>query len=327
MMKQSNGEFRLNAGDWLARAVPFGAALAAALVPELTGAWALLFGLLVSLLLGWTLPSQLKPWNPRLLGVSIVLMGAATPVEQVLRHGTRGLGYSAVLIALVLLTGIWLSKKIGMEAQTGVLISSGTAICGGSAIAATGPAIGATSEQTGIAVAVVFLLNAISVFLFPPLGHWLGLDPEEFGRFAALAIHDTSSVLAASVAYGGGAEQAAVPMKLARALWIVPMAALLGVWWARRGEGVKSKGARIPWFVPAFVVAAAAFSWIPGLAPFSQGVGAVGRRLLVAALFWIGNAITLEALKKAGLKPLVLGLGLWVLVIVASGVLLRLGSI
>ena len=300
------------------RYLSWGLALVLALFPAVSGAHGLLFGLMLSVFARSTLPSDLKIWNSRSLGLAIVLMGAATPIRDVIHYGASGFGMSALLILVVLGAGVFISDRMGVDRKTGMLISSGTAICGGSAIAATGPAIDADSEQMGISVAVVFLLNAVSVLIFPPLGHLLALTPEQFGRFAALAIHDTSSVLAASVAFGGGAELAAVPMKLSRALWIIPVAAGMG-WWNARGDSTKRfSGGSVPWFIPAFVLAALIFSFVPQLSGFAQPVGSVGKRLLVASLFLIGNSISASALKKAGLKPLVLGVSIWGVAILFS---------
>ena len=298
-------------------------ALALAAIPQVSGTQALFAGLGLTTLLRYPLPVGFKPWNSRLLGLSIVLMGAGTPLVDVFNHGTKGLWISALLILMILLAGSVLGRLLEIDAPIRTLISSGTAICGGSAIAATGPAIGAGSEQMGVAIAVVFLLNAISVLTFPPLGHALQLTPEEFGRFAALAIHDTSSVLAASVAFGGGAELTAVPMKLARALWIVPMAATLGYINSKNRSHHQGKAPLIPWFIPAFVITAAAFTFLAPLAAHGASVAFVGKRLLVGTLFLIGNSISAQALKRAGIRPLLLGILLWSFAIGASYVLLK----
>ena len=299
-------------------------AVTLASIHRISGAHALFAGILLAVAFKQPLPAPLKPWNSRLLGLAVVLLGAGTPLQAVLEHGSRGLGISAFLIALILAAGTVIGRALRVQDPIRTLISSGTAICGGSAIAATGPALGAGSESMGIAIAVVFLLNAVSVLFFPALGHALKLSPDEFGRFAALAIHDTSSVLAASVAFGGGAELTAVPMKLARALWIVPMAALLG-YINRRGhkEAGAPRAPMLPWFIPAFVAVAGVFSASDALHAWSQPVSTLGKRLLVGTLFLIGNSITRETLRRTGARPLLLGVLLWGFAIVASYGFLR----
>jgi len=295
-----------------------------ALIPAIAGAHALFAGILLAVAFKQPLPAPLKPWNSRLLGLAIVLLGAGTPLQAVLEHGAQGLGISALLIALILAAGAIAGRALRVDAPIRTLISSGTAICGGSAIAATGPAIGAGSESMGVAIAVVFLLNAVSVLFFPALGHALHLSPQEFGRFAALAIHDTSSVLAASVAFGGGAELTAVPMKLARALWIVPTAAILGYINRRTTkQEAATQPPLLPWFIPAFVAVAVIFSATDALQVWGQPVATLGKRLLVGTLFLIGNSITRETLRRTGLRPLLLGVLLWGFAIVAAYDFLR----
>jgi uncharacterized integral membrane protein (TIGR00698 family) len=267
---------------------------------------------MLSLAFGISLPATVKSWTSNILGTAITLLGAGVPVQVALQNGEQGLVISLLLIAGVLSIGAFMAKLLKVEEKVGTLISSGTAICGGSAIAAVSGSIRSNAEQTGVALAIVFILNSIAMFLFPLLGHLLGLTGEQFGVWAALAIHDTSSVVGAAVAFGQGAENIAVPMKLARALWIIPVAAVL----ARIHSG-KGKG-KLPWFVFTFLGVAAAFSLIPALHDVKEPIEFAGKRLLVVVLFFIGSAITRETLRTTGWRPLALGVILWAVVSVAS---------
>jgi len=272
---------------------------------EITGPISLTSGLILSLLWGVTLPTRFKAWTSQLLGLAVSLLGAGIPLTEVLRSGGRGLGVSLVLIVFTLMVGAFLARRLRVDSRVGTLISSGTAICGGSAIAAVSGAVRASAEQTGVAVAIVFILNSLAVFVFPPIGQWLDLSGEEFGVWSALAIHDTSSVVAAALSYGQGAEAVAVPMKLARALWIIPMAAILG----RIHAG--QAGGKLPWFVGAFLMLAGFFSAFPQYQQQGVFLAGAGKRILVLVLFLIGAAISRQTLRKTGPAPLLFGVLLW----------------
>jgi uncharacterized integral membrane protein (TIGR00698 family) len=210
-----------------------------------------------------------------------------------------------------MLLGRWLA----VDKHLTTLISAGTSICGGSAIAAVGPAIGASREAMSMSLATVFVLNAVALYLFPPIGHLVGLTEHQFGVWAALAIHDTSSVVGAAAAYGPVALQEATVLKLARALWILPLALLAPLAMRRAGaprEGVK---APVPWFIALFVLAAVARTLAPssGMAIF-DGIAGAARTALVLTLFLIGASITLKEVRSVGLRPFVHGVSLWLLV-------------
>ena len=206
-----------------------------------------------------------------------------------------------------------------MDREAGLLIAIGTAICGGSAIAAAAPVLRARPHQVSVALATVFLLNAAALVLFPPIGHWAGLGQGAFGLWAALAIHDTSSVVGAGMAYGPKALAVATTVKLARALWIVPLT--LGLGWLvalRRRQADPEAGAgapvKKPWFIGGFLAMAAVVTWIPALHGAGHLVAAAAHRLLVLALFLIGAGLSRQALRDVGARPFVQGLLLWLTV-------------
>jgi uncharacterized integral membrane protein (TIGR00698 family) len=206
-------------------------------------------------------------------------------------------------------------------------VGVGTAICGGSAIAAVSPVIRAKDESTTVSLATVFLLNAVALVIFPPLGHWSGLDQRQFGLLSALAIHDTSSVVGSAMQYGPEALLVATTVKLARALWIVPVTLGFAFAWNRNaGKEATAKAPR-PWFILGFLTAAALVTWLPGLASAGKVVASIARGGLVVTLFLIGSGLTRATLRKVGVKPLVHGTALWVSVIAGTWGAIRLGWI
>jgi uncharacterized integral membrane protein (TIGR00698 family) len=194
-------------------------------------------------------------------------------------------------------------------------VSLGTAICGGSAIAAAAPVLGANDEDTSLALATVFLLNAAALLVFPPIGHAFHLSERAFGLWAALAIHDTSSVVGASASYGSEALVVATTTKLARALWIVPLTLGLGFWLSRRKQSASRSGrAKRPWFIVGFLAAAALVTLLPALKPTGLLVAAMAKRTLVLTLFLLGLGLSRASLAKVGPRPFFQGLLLWILV-------------
>jgi uncharacterized integral membrane protein (TIGR00698 family) len=236
-------------------------------------------------------------------------------LRAVARAGLHGLGYTALSLALVLALGWVLARGLKVERDAGILISVGTAICGGSAIAAVAPVLRAKDPEITVALATVFLLNAAALMIFPPLGHAAGLGQEAFGLWSALAIHDTSSVVGAGLAYGPRALEVATIVKLARALWIVPLT--LGIGWivARRGgAAADAPPAKRPWFIAGFLAMAALVTFVPGLQVPGHLLALVARRLLVLTLFLIGAGLSRETLRSVGLRPFLQGLLLWLIV-------------
>lgn len=272
---------------------------------------ALILGIVLALTVKNPWPAQTKKLQTYLLQGSVVALGAGMNLNVLLRVGAAGIGYTVLGITVTFALTWVLMRVLGTERITSLLIGTGTAICGGSAIAATGPAIGAKNHQMSVALGVVFLLNGVALIVFPPIGHFFGMTQAQFGLWSALAIHDTSSVVGASMQFGAEALALATTVKLARALWIIPVTAVL----ARvvPHEGVTSKRS-YPWFIVAFVAMAALVTFIPALAEPGRQLAALAKWSLVASLFFVGLGVSKEALKQVGAKPLVLGVVLWVLV-------------
>ncbi len=287
------------------------------LLPAVPAWAALVAGILLALAFGNPYAAHTKPWTPRLLAWSVAGLGAGMNLVEVGKVGLQGLAYTAVGITFALGMGLFLGKRLGVAGDTSMLISVGTAICGGSAIAAVAPVIHADDEDTSVALATVFLLNALALILFPLIGHYFHLAERPFGLWAALAIHDTSSVVAAGATYGPLAELVATTTKLARALWIVPVAFGMGLLHARlqgqTADEPRPKATR-PWFILGFLLAAALVTFVPRLNAAGHVVNEAAHRLLVLTLFLLGCGITREALRKVGARPLVQGVALWVIV-------------
>lgn len=261
-------------------------------------------------------PFEFKRYSSPLLQYSVVLMGFGMSLQQVIEVSSKGILLTACSVLLVFLFGMLLGKWLKVDRNTAMLISSGTAICGGSAIAAVSPIINAKDNQISFALTVVFVLNAIALFIFPPLGHALNMEETNFGYWAAIAIHDTSSVVGAGAAYGNEALQTAVAVKLARTLWIIPLSFLV-LWLNRRNNAVKGK-VKIPWFILYFVLAILIAAFLPqGQAVYEQ-LAFLGQRGMVVALFLIGCGFSFEDLKRAGLKSFLLGILLWIVIAVGT---------
>ncbi len=265
-----------------------------------------------------------------LLQASVVALGFAMNFGDVLRAGMSGFVYTLLGIAFALLIGSIIGRILSVPGKSAYLISVGTAICGGSAIAATGPVIDASDEEMSVSIGTVFLLNAVGLLLFPPLGHVLGLSESEFGLWAALAIHDTSSVVGAGAHFGAIALTIATTVKLVRALWIVPVTlatASVLAWRAKRGDRAHSDRKPIawPWFILFFLAAAMLRSYVPTLAPIYPWLSEAGRVGLTVSLFLIGTGISLASLREVGVRPLIQGVLLWIVVAVSSLLIIRAG--
>lgn len=294
---------------------------AGTVLPVVTAPMALGAGIAFGLLLGNPWKGQTSRWSRLLLQGSVVGLGFGVPIQDVISTGRDAFVYTAVSIGLTMLLGLALGRLFGTAFRTSTLISFGTAICGGSAIAAMAPVIKAEPEETGVALATVFTLNAVALLVFPPLGQLMGMGERQFGLWSALAIHDTSSVVGAAAAFGGAALTIATTVKLTRMLWIMPVA--LGVALVTRSE----ERAAFPYFIVGFVAAAALRSLLPQYLPLWQAGQAVARQLLVVTLFLIGSGLTREVLAKTGLRPLVQATLLWVIVSLASAVAILSGVV
>jgi uncharacterized integral membrane protein (TIGR00698 family) len=293
------------------RRVLFFVLLAFCVTPWCSPPIALALGLALALTLGS--PYKTAKQTKYLLQASVVGLGFGMNLQKVFAAGRTGFLFTLATIGGTLLLGYLLGRAMNVSRGTAHLISSGTAICGGSAIAAVGPVIGASDEDMSVSLGTVFILNSIALFAFPAIGHALHLTQEQFGVWSAIAIHDTSSVVGAASAYGAEALQIATTVKLTRALWIVPLA--LGTAIAFRREKTKIA---LPWFILFFLVASLLRTYVPAPEPVWSTLVSIARIGLTITLFLIGSSLSLDSLKRVGVKPLVLGVVLW-LVISAAG--------
>jgi len=285
--------------------------------PRVDAALALAGGIVFGLAIGNPLPALSGVWAKRLLQASVVGLGFGVGIGQVLREGRHSIGYTIVSISLTLLAGAALGKWMGVRRDTSRLLSFGTAICGGSAIAALAPVIKAKSEDVAVSLATVFLLNATALLIFPAIGRALAMSPGSFGLWSALAIHDTSSVVGAASTFGPAALATATTVKLTRALWITPF--VLGYALFTRS----AQRAVFPYFILGFIGAAVIRSVWPEQAVAWDAAAFVARRLLVVTLFLIGAGVTRQTIKTVGFRPMLQGVTLWVLVSVVTLAVIR----
>lgn len=282
-------------------------------------------GLCLGAGLGLTVGNPVRKFTSKtgknLLQSAVVLLGFGLQFGVVMKIGAASLGLTFLSISGTLLLGWLLGRALGVERDLAVLLSGGTAICGGSAIAAIAPAIGASAPHTAVAMAVVFLLNGVALVVFPSVGHLLHLTQEQFGLWAALAIHDTSSVVGAGAAYGMGALALATTVKLTRALWILPVSFIASRLCRNRSGG------KVPWFLFGFLAAALTRSFFPGADALWGRLALVGKRLMTGTLFLVGAGLTLDDLRKAGGRPLVTAFVLWILVAGTSLALIKFGGL
>ncbi len=286
--------------------------IALCFMPFISPAIALLIGLIFSFI-GIKHPT-LHKYTSKTLQVSIVLMGFGMSLSDVIASSKTGFIETIISVTVVMFLGIVLGKLLKVEKNTSLLIASGTAICGGSAIAAVAPIINSKSYQTSFALIVVFVLNAVALFIFPVIGRQLGLSQEVFGNWAAIAIHDTSSVVGAGAIYGEKALQVATTVKLIRALWIIPLALIIA--FVNKSEDKKS--IKFPWFILFFVLAIIFANLFPSLQSSYDHFSWLGRRGMVVALFLIGSNITVSEIKKSGPRSFILGITLWIIISVGS---------
>ena len=287
----------------------FLAALAACLLPVASPPQALAAGLGLALTVGHPFLRYNGKATKILLQASVVGLGFGMNLGKVAEAGRSGLVFTILTLSGTLLLGSLLGRWLGVGRKTSYLLSSGTAICGGSAIAAVGPVLGASGQEMSVALGTVFILNAVGLFVFPVVGHSLGLSQSQFGIWAAIAIHDTSSVVGAAAKYGNEALQIAATVKLTRALWIVPLV-LFTAWLFKN----RSSRIAIPWFIFLFLLASVVRTLLPGQPALFGGLVAVARTGLTITLFLIGAGLSRQALKAVGVRPLLQGVLLWVIV-------------
>ena len=287
---------------------------------EIVSSWvtppvALFLGLVYALTCGQAYPTFNKNVSKKLLQYSVVGLGFGMNLHASLASGKEGMLFTIISVFGTLLIGMLIGCKLmKINRDTAYLISSGTAICGGSAIAAVGPIIQAKDTDMTMALATIFILNAIALFLFPTMGHWLGMTQQEFGMWAAISIHDTSSVVGAAAAYGEEALQVATTIKLTRALWIIPLALLTTVIF--RSEGKKIS---IPWFIFFFIGAMLINTYLfTDIPQIGQLIYGIARKGLIITMFFIGASLSIDTIKSVGIRPLLLGILLWLVISASS---------
>ena len=282
-------------------------------LPVVTAPVALLAGLIFAFTCKNPYPKFNKKCSKYLLQVAVVCLGFGMNLQESLRSGADGMLFTVVSVVSVMSLGVILGYAMRLNRKTSYLISSAPAICGGSAIAAVGPVLRADENEMAVSLGVIFILNAVALFIFPPLGHLFDMSQAQFGTWAAIAIHDTSSVVGAGEVYGEEALQMATLIKLTRALWIIPLAfATMFVF--RDGSGKVS----IPWFIFLFVLAMVANTYLPLPEWLTAALVWVARRGMVVTLFLIGASLSLATVKQVGVKPLLLAVALWILIGVSS---------
>lgn len=280
--------------------------------PFMSPAIALFIGILFSIL--GLRHENIHKCASKILQASIVLMGFGMSLNAVISSSKTGFLETVVSVTTVMLLGILLGKLFKVEKNIALLIATGTAICGGSAIAAVAPILNSKNYQNSFALIVVFVLNAVALFLFPFIGHKLGLSQETFGNWAAIAIHDTSSVVGAGAIYGEKALQVATTVKLIRALWIIPLSLII----AFMNKNDEKKSIIFPWFILLFVLAIVFANIFPGFQASYAHFSWLGKRGMVIALFLIGSNITVSEIKKSGPRSFALGIILWAVIAVGS---------
>lgn len=295
---------------------------------------ALFIGLAFALVFGIPYPKFNKKLSKYLLQASVVGLGFGMNLEKSLQSGAGGMIFTIASVIMVMAVGVALGKYMRIDSKTSYLISSGTAICGGSAIAAVGGVLNAKENEMAVSLGVIFILNAIALFVFPPLGRMLGLDQQQFGTWAAIAIHDTSSVVGAGAEYGAEACELATLIKCTRALWIIPLA-FFTMWYyghstsLKRGDEEGGKGKiSIPWFIFLFVAAMIFNTYVgtDSFRPVYDTLVVIAKQCLIAVLFAIGAGLSLKVIKQVGVRPLVQAVILWIVIGVGSlAVILNFG--
>lgn len=274
---------------------------------------ALLLGFIFTLIFSNPFIKQSQKAIHLLLEIAVVGLGFGMLIKETLETSKEGLGLTFYSILLTVTAGILLSKALKLDRKLGHLITSGTAICGGSAIAAISPVIKADGKTISLALGVVFLLNSIALLIFPPIGHFLNLTQDQFGLWAAIAIHDTSSVVGAALSYGDEALRIATTVKLSRTLWIIPLSIFSMFLFKTKGEKIK-----IPYFIGLFIIAIVINSYHILPTVITSNIVLISKRLLIVTLFLVGSTISIKDLKETGFKPIILALSLWIFISIFS---------
>lgn len=274
---------------------------------------ALLLGLVVAQTTGNPIQKVNSKVSSLLLKISVVGLGFGMNVNSALEAGKQGVVFTIISITLTLFIGFLLGRAFRIDLQISRLVASGTAICGGSAIAAIAPVIKANEKQISVALGIVFILNSIALLVFPSIGQWLDMSQQQFGLWAAIAIHDTSSVVGAAAQYGAEALEVATTVKLTRALWIIPVSIAFALVHGQKGSKLK-----IPYFIGYFVLAMLANTFIPGMEVISPYLVIIAKAGLTLTLFLIGAGLSFKSIKSVGIKPLLVGVSLWLLISVTA---------
>jgi len=283
------------------------------LTPYISAPIALFLGLVFALTLGSPFPAFNKKASQYLLQISVVGLGFGMNLLDSVKAGSDGMLFTLFSVVSVMIIGIMVGKWLKIGKVPSYLIASGTAICGGSAIAAVGPIVKANESEMSVSLATIFVLNAVALFLFPVLGHWLNLTQHQFGLWAAIAIHDTSSVVGAGATFGEEALKVATTVKLTRALWIIPLSVFTSFYFKSKGDKIV-----IPWFILFFIVAMVINTYLNIPKAITHNTVSVSRQSLTLTLFFIGAGLSRSTIKSVGIKPLVLGITLWFFIAIIS---------
>ncbi len=295
------------------REVIFFIAIILCLSPYISPPLALLIGLIIALIIGYPYSQLNQKATHLLLQISVVGLGFGMNVDSAMKAGKEGIIFTIVSIIGTLVIGYLIGKLFKIDKKTSYLISTGTAICGGSAIAAVSPVIKAEEKSISVALGTVFILNSIALLIFPFIGHSLNLSQTQFGLWCAIAIHDTSSVVGAASKYGTVALEVATTVKLARALWIIPVAFLSSFLFKNENSKIK-----IPYFIGFFILALILNTYLPIVQLYSHYVFDISKLGLKLTLLLIGSGLSLNVLKSVGFKPFIQGVILWIMISVVS---------
>ena len=291
------------------RQVVFAGLLVFCLTPWASPPVALALGLVLAQTLGNPFATQTKKATAKLLQFSVVGLGFGMNAHAAVQAGREGILFTVASIFGTLTLGYLVGKWLGLGRHVVHLISCGTAICGGSAIAAVGPVLRAKDEEMSVALGTVFVLNALALFAFPPIGHALAMTQNQFGLWCAIAIHDTSSVVGAAAAYGNQALEVATTVKLARALWIIPVSIGTALWFRQKGVKIT-----VPYFIFGFIAAMLANTFVPAVKPLGPVMVSLAKIGLTVTLFFIGAGLSAKVVRSVGIKPYVLGIVLWLVI-------------
>ncbi|AJW62115.1 hypothetical protein VO54_00628 [Elizabethkingia miricola] len=306
-------KFKIMKQATLLQKILFSVLLIFCVTPFVEPPLALILGFVVSFFIGHPYIKHNSVAAKYLLQFSVVGLGFGMNLTEAIKVGKEGLIFTVASIFFTLIVGLIIGRYLKINKSTSTLISGGTAICGGSAIAALAPVINAKDEDISVAMACIFILNALALLIFPVIGHQLNMSQDQFGLWSAIAIHDTSSVIGSAQKYGEEALKIATTVKLERALWIIPVSILLSV--LNKGSVKKIK---IPYFILGFIGAILLAYYFPQIKPFGEIMVFTAKKALNITLFLIASGLSMSSIKKVGVKPLVQGVLLWVFISVGS---------